>query len=128
LIPPILDLSAIYQVRPVADGDAIVMAQKLASTLGLGIGVFSGCNFVGALRAQEQLAPDAVVVTVFPDDNKKYLSSDLLLEEPHCTEYLAPQVDSVGLSSIRSICSRSTTEYSSSDTPKLRQRSRLAAP
>jgi cysteine synthase A len=105
-IPPILDLSAIHQVLPVADGDAIIMAQKLASTLGLGVGISSGCNFLGALRAQEQLAPDSVVVTVFPDDNKKYLSSGLLLEEPPRTEYLAPQVDLLGLSSIGSTCSR----------------------
>jgi cysteine synthase len=36
-IPPILDLSAIHQGLPVADGDAIIMAQKSASTLGLAL-------------------------------------------------------------------------------------------
>lgn len=103
-IPPILDLTAIHGILAVADGDAMIMAQKLASTLGLGVGISSGCNFLGALRVQEQLAPDSVVVTVFPDDNKKYLSGDLLLEEPRRKEYLAPQVDLVGLSAIGSTC------------------------
>jgi cysteine synthase A len=104
-IPPILDLTAIDQVVAVADGDAIIMAQKLASDLGLGVGISSGCNFLAALRVQEQLGPESKVVTVFPDDNKKYLSGDLLLDEAQQTTYLAPQVGLLGLSAIGPICS-----------------------
>lgn len=104
-IPPILDLTAIDQVIAVPDGDAILMAQKLASDLGLGVGISSGCNFLAALRVQEQLGSESNVVTVFPDDNKKYLSGDLLLAEEHRPTYLAPDVDLLGLSAIGPICS-----------------------
>ena len=81
------------------------MAQKLASDLGLAVGISSGCNFLAAIRAQERLGPDAVVVTVFADDNKKYLSTDLLREEPVRDEYLAPGVDLLGLTAVRRVCS-----------------------
>jgi hypothetical protein len=62
----------------VHDGDAILMAQMLAAQLGLGVGISSGANFLGALKVQEQLGAQSVVATVFPDSNKKYLSTDLL--------------------------------------------------
>ena len=52
--------------------------EALASELGLGVGISSGANFLGALKVQEELGPEAIVVTVFPDDNKKYMSTDLL--------------------------------------------------
>jgi len=103
-IPALVDLSRLDEVVPVSDGDSIVMAQKLASTLGLAVGISSGCNFLAALIVQEQLGPNAVVVTVFPDDNKKYLSTDLTREEPVRKEYLAPDVKLSGFISIRRVC------------------------
>jgi len=54
-------------VISVSDGDAILMAQKLAVQLGLAVGISSGANFIGALMVQEQLGPEAVVVTVFAE-------------------------------------------------------------
>jgi cysteine synthase len=81
-IPPIVELAALDGVVSVDDGDAIIMAQRLAAELGLGVGISSGANLVGALLVQERLGRDAIVVTVFPDDNKKYLSTGLLREEP----------------------------------------------
>jgi len=92
-IPEILNLSELDEVIQVSDGDSILMAQKLASTLGLGVGISSGCNLLAALTVQEELGPEAVVVTVFPDDNKKYLSTDLMKEEPVRQHYLAPGVE-----------------------------------
>ena len=77
----------------VHDGDAILMAQKLAASLGLAVGISSGANFIGALMVQKQMGADAVVATVFPDDNKKYLSTDLLREERVNDDYLAPEVE-----------------------------------
>ena len=44
-----------------------------------------------------QLGPDATVVTVFSDDNKKYLSTDLLAEEPVKPGMLSPDVALRGL-------------------------------
>ncbi|MGB9236557.1 MAG: PLP-dependent cysteine synthase family protein [Terriglobales bacterium] len=103
-IPAIVDLSTLDKVIAVSDGDSIIMAQKLTSRLGLAVGISSGCNFLAALMAQEELGPDAVVVTVFPDDNKKYLSTDLTREEPAQKNYLAPDVSLSGFISMQRVC------------------------
>jgi cysteine synthase A len=102
-IPPILDLRGLDEVIGVDDGDAIIMAQKLASELGLGVGISSGANFLGALRVQEMLGEGAVVVTVFSDDNKKYLSTDLMRDEPGKEDFIAPQVSLLEFQSFRRV-------------------------
>ena len=79
------------------DGDAILMAQKLAANLGLAAGVSSGCNFLAAVKVRQELGSDAIAVTVFPDDNKKYLSTDLLREETCREGYLTPEIELLGL-------------------------------
>ncbi|MEK6756026.1 MAG: cysteine synthase, partial [Bacteroidota bacterium] len=92
-IPPIVELNRLDSIISVHDGDAIIMAQKLASQLGIAVGISSGANFIGALMVQNQLGNDAVVATVFADDNKKYLSTDLMREEIVTNDYLAPEVE-----------------------------------
>ena len=54
--------------------------------------------------AQNELGPDAVVVTVFPDDNKKYLSTDLLREEPVKKDFLSPRVKLLGFRAFKRVC------------------------
>jgi cysteine synthase A len=103
-IPALVDLSSLDSVVPIQDGDSILMAQKLASALGLAVGISSGCNFLAALTVQERMGPDAVVVTVFPDDNRKYLSTDLMREEPVLEAHLAPGVELLGLTTGQRIC------------------------
>jgi cysteine synthase len=103
-IPPIVDLDFLDRVISVDDGDAILMAQKLANQLGLGVGISSGANFLGALLVQNELDPDAVVVTVFPDDNKKYLSTDLLRKEPPKKDFLAPDIELLSFQVIKRVC------------------------
>jgi cysteine synthase A len=103
-IPPILDLASLDGVVSVDDGDAILMAQKLAEELGLGVGISSGANFLGALKVQDRLGADAVVVTVFPDDNKKYLSTDLLRQEPRREDFLAPHVRLDAFGAFKRVC------------------------
>ena len=103
-IPPILDLKGLNEVVSVDDGDAILMAQKLAEELGLGVGISSGANFLGAVQVQEEKDRDAVVVTVFPDSNKKYLSTDLLREEPVKEGFLAPKIKLLGYRAFKRVC------------------------
>ncbi len=103
-IPSILDLEKLDPVISVPDGDAILMAQKLAASLGLAVGISSGANFIGALMAQNELGDTAVITTVFPDDNKKYLSTDLLREEPVKDSYLAPEVELLGYEAFKRVC------------------------
>ncbi len=103
-IPPIVDLDFLDDVVSVDDGDAIIMAQKLASELGIGVGISSGANFLGALKVLDDLGGEGVVATVFADDNKKYLSTDLLREEPAKAEFLAPDVQLTGFRAFRRVC------------------------
>jgi cysteine synthase A len=103
-IPAILDLPSLDPVVDVDDGDAIIMAQKLAAELGLAVGISSGANFVGALKVALDLGPTASVVTVFPDDNKKYLSTDLLREEPVVDGYLSPEIELLDFSAYKRVC------------------------
>ena len=74
-IPPLLDKSVIDKVILINDEDAINMARKIAIDLGIGVGISSGANLLGCILLQENRK--SPVVTVFADDNKKYLSTDL---------------------------------------------------
>ena len=96
-IPAIVNLKRLDPVVSVDDGDAILMAQKLARSLGFGVGISSGANFLGAVKTQNLIDPRSNVVTVFPDDNKKYLSTDLLRAEPLKQGFLALEIELVGL-------------------------------
>jgi cysteine synthase A len=103
-IPAIVDLGSLDPVVGVDDGDAILMAQKLSSDLGLGVGISSGANFIGAMMLQNEMGEDAVVATVFPDDNKKYLSTDLFGEEPVKEGFLTPDVRLTGFRAFKRVC------------------------
>ncbi len=96
-IPAIVRLGELDGVLAVGDGDSILMARKLASTLGLGLGISSGCNFLAAVLAAERMGGSPVVATVFPDDNKKYLSTALLCEEPVRDGYMSPEIEILDL-------------------------------
>ncbi len=74
-IPSLIDKNEIDKVVLINDEDAINMSRKLAMDLGLGVGISSGANFLGCAIIQEEIK--LPVVTVFADDNKKYLSTDL---------------------------------------------------
>lgn len=91
-IPSIVNLKATDGIVAVEDGDAIRMAQTLARQLGLGVGISSGANFLGAVKLQQAygyIHP----VTLFPDDNKKYLTTDYGGEEPEREGYLTPEIE-----------------------------------
>jgi cysteine synthase A len=102
-IPEIVRLDQLDSIVAVQDGDAILMAQKLAH-IGLAEGISSGANFLGALNVQNELDPEAVVTTVFPDSNKKYLSTDLLRPEPVKAGYLSPDIELQGFRAFARVC------------------------
>ena len=74
IVPLLYDKKIVDKVIQVSDKDAIAMARKLSKELALGVGISSGANFIGAIESNTN------VVTVFPDDNKKYLSTKLTQE------------------------------------------------
>lgn len=71
IVPELYDENLIDAIIPIKDEDAIAMAQKLCRELSLGVGISSGANFIGCVLSNKN------AVTVFADDNKKYLSTDL---------------------------------------------------
>lgn len=101
-IPSIVKLEELNSVVSVSDGDAILMAQALASELGLAVGISSGANLIGALAVQDQLGREATVVTILCDDNKKYLTTDLARTEPIKPGYISPEVELIGFETIPS--------------------------
>jgi cysteine synthase A len=87
----------------VSDGDSIIMAQKLAKNLGLAVGISSGANLIGAIKLKEKYGLNSVIATVFSDDNKKYLTTDLAKEEPIKESYLSPDIHLLDLVSFNRI-------------------------
>ena len=92
-IPEIVKLNELDEVVQASDGDSILMAQKLAHQLGLAVGISSGANFLGAVKLQNMYGADKTVVTIFSDSNKKYLSTDLMKNEPIKSHYLTPDIE-----------------------------------
>lgn len=74
-IPELIDKSKIDEIILINDDDAINMSRKIAKELGIGVGISSGANFIGSVLLTNKI--EDAVVTVFPDDNKKYLSTEL---------------------------------------------------
>jgi cysteine synthase A len=103
-IPPVVHLAQLDDIVPVHDGDAILMAQKMASELGLGVGISSGANLAGAIALQWRMGGDAIVVTVLPDSNKKYLTTDLMRDEPMRASYVASDTQLTGFAVIQRVC------------------------
>ena len=92
-VPELVKMDFLDDILVVHDGDAIIMAQLLAKKLGLGVGISSGANFIGAVMVQNMYGKEFEVVTVFSDDSKKYLSSDLLKKEPEDERYLSKDIE-----------------------------------
>jgi cysteine synthase A len=99
-IPAIVQLEKLDEVIQASDGDAIRMAQKLAKQLGLAVGISSGANVIGAIKRQQELGQEATVVTLLCDSNKKYLSTDLVKDEPIKEGHMACEVDFTGYSPV----------------------------
>ncbi len=89
-VPDLIDRKAIDEIILVNDDDSINMSRKLSKDLGLGVGISSGANFLGSVLLSESI--DKPVVTVFADDNKKYLSTDLFKEIDNNENFISNQI------------------------------------
>lgn len=89
-VPDLFDKEFVDDILLINDEDAINMARKLSKQLGLGVGISSGANFLGSVILGDKMGK--TIVTVFADDNKKYLSTDLFKEIVNNEEYISNQV------------------------------------
>lgn len=89
-IPELVDRKLIDKVFDINDLDAINMSRLLCEKLGLGVGISSGANFLGGVLLSEEINN---VVTVFPDDNKKYLSTDLSKEIDNNPNFISNKIE-----------------------------------
>jgi len=103
-IPAIVKLDQLDRVVAVPDGDSIIMAQKLAKQLGIAVGISSGANFLGALQIQNEMGDNTPVATIFSDCNKKYLSTDLMREEPVRDDYESPNIELTHFNVFKRVC------------------------
>ena len=92
-VPDLVDKDAIDNIILVNDEDAINMSRKLARELGLGVGISSGANLIGSILLNQKL--NKPIVTVFADDNKKYLSTDLSKPIEDNGEYVSNKIELV---------------------------------
>ncbi len=98
-IPPIMKLQESTGIVSVDDIDSIRMAQMLSRQFGLGVGISSGANLLGCLQAGDRIGGDKTIVTVFADDNKKYLSTDYCEEFPMTDDCMTAQIKLLELKS-----------------------------
>ena len=87
-IPQIVDKNYIDDIVVIDDEDAINMSRLLAKKLGLGVGISSGANFLASV-----LSSGNNVATVFADDFKKYLTTDLTKEINKDPKLLSNQIE-----------------------------------
>ena len=89
-IPEIVDKAIIDDVIVVNDDDSINMARIISRDLGIGVGISSGANLIASILAKEN--NDKAIVTVFADDNKKYISTELSNAIVNNDAYVSNQV------------------------------------
>lgn len=90
-IPDIVDINIIDKVFDINDNDAVNMARLLAKKLGLGVGISSGANLIGAILMQNN--KNINIVTIFPDDNKKYLTTDLSKDIDYNKNFISNKIE-----------------------------------
>ena len=73
-IPGIVEEDLIDDIVLIHDCDAINMSKIIAKEFGLGIGISSGANFLASVLMD---CDELKIATVFPDDNKKYITTKL---------------------------------------------------
>lgn len=93
-LPKIMENTIVDDVITISDSEAIYMAKRLARELGLGVGISSGGNFLASA-----LSEGDNIVTIFADDFKKYLSTDLFKGKED-REYISNTIEIIGMESV----------------------------
>lgn len=90
-IPDLIDKNKIDKILLINDYDAINMSRKLSRELGIGVGISSGANLLGGILLGNDI--NGNIVTIFPDDNKKYLSTEITNDIDSNPNFLSNQIE-----------------------------------
>ena len=90
-VPDLVNRNKIDKIFQINDDDAINMSRKLAKQLGIGVGISSGANLLGSVLLGDQI--EKSVVTVFADDSKKYLSTDLFKDIDDNKKFISNKIE-----------------------------------
>lgn len=96
-IPSIVDRNLIDEIVTIHDEDAINMSRILAKKFGLGVGISSGANLLAAIISAKD---NDNIVTVFADDFKKYLTTDLAKEVNNDSKLISNQINIISVEAI----------------------------
>jgi len=91
-VPSIVDKNIIDEIILIDDKDAINMSRKLSQKFGIGVGISSGANFLASVLSNYDN-----VVTVFADDSKKYLSTDLVKPIDINSELISNKIELINI-------------------------------
>jgi cystathionine beta-synthase len=73
-LPETVDLKVIDEVVRVSDRESFLMARRITREEGLLVGGSSGTAAVAAVKLAKTLPKDAIVVVIFPDSGRGYMS------------------------------------------------------
>lgn len=90
-VPDLIDRNIIDKVVIVNDDDSINMSRLLSRKLGIGVGISSGANFLASVILKDRVKDN--IVTVFVDDNKKYLSTDLAKDVDKNKKFISNNIE-----------------------------------
>lgn len=92
-IPGIVEEDLIDDIVLIDDLDAINMSKIIAKEFGLGIGISGGANFLASVLMDND---ELTIATVFPDDNKKYITTKLSEKIDENPKLLSNKVKLIG--------------------------------
>lgn len=98
-IPSLVERQMIDDIILINDLDAVNMSRKIACNLGIGVGISSGANLLASVLLQEKI--NSSIVTIFVDDNKKYLSTQLSKPIDETKELVSNKIELIGYTTIR---------------------------
>lgn len=96
-IPSIVDRSLINKIVTIDDEDALNMSRILAKKYGLGVGISSGANLLASIISAKD---NDNIITVFADDFKKYLTTDLVKDINPNPDLISNQIEIISIESL----------------------------
>jgi cysteine synthase len=77
-----LDSAGYDELIPIAGGEGVVWAKKLAQREGIMTGISGGATFAVAMQVAQRAEPGAVILAMLPDTAERYLTTPLFADIP----------------------------------------------